>query len=250
MPGLGQGLVPLLRPTLSRTLSMHHEEEASSWPNRGYFAYVQAPATPHEPLSLNCPQDIEISLPDDVLTACGQLPRPQDQPKQQQSATEEGTDVEGDGNEDSPGPLEVIPSVDKREELPPLPPLPPLDVLPTLPVETIFQRTIPSVTPSVTTMPPIKKITPTPVPIAPPAAPPTALPTAAAATSRKRPAAVPTVVAPTSTVSKTAAPPARKKRRGGQRAGTYQCMVNGELYDCPFHYDMVPKSLILSLLTR
>jgi hypothetical protein len=27
-------------------------------------------------------------------------------------------------------------------------------------------------------------------------------------------------------------------------------MVNGELYDCPFHYDMVPKSLILSLLTR
>jgi hypothetical protein len=205
-----------MRPALSRTLSMHNEEEA--WPNSGYFAYVQAPTTPHEPLSLDWTGP-EISLPDDVLTTCGQLPSPQEQ---QPQATEEGTD------EDSPGPLEVTPPLNQHEELPPLPPLPPLDMLPTQPVETIFQR---SVNP-VSTKPPSKKITPTPVPNVSQPAPIVA--------SRKRSTAVASV--------STKAPP-RKKRRG-QRAGTYQCMVNGELYDCPFHYDMVPKSLILSLLTR
>jgi hypothetical protein len=199
---------------------MHnHEEEA--WPNSGYFAYVQAPTTPHEPLSLDWTGP-EISLPDDVLTACGQLPHQQQE--EQPQVTEEGTD------EDSPGPLEVTPLVmNQHEELPPLPPLPPLDMLPTLSVETIFQRPVNPVS----AKPPSKKITPAPVPNVSQPAPTTVAP-------RKRSAVVASV--------STKAPP-RKKRRG-QRAGTYQCMVNGELYDCPFHYDMVPKSLILSLLTR
>jgi hypothetical protein len=222
---------------------MHNEDElwtpaGSTSSNTNYFTHFQAPATPHEPLSLDW-TDLELSLSSDVLALSGQ----QDAAEGTEEASDEGT---ADTRPASPGPLEMTPVM--NEVLPDLPPLPPLDVLPTLPME-VFHRPIPA--PSK----PSKKITPTPAAIVPPPAP-TAASRKRSATAATASASVPSVASGASgKVSKASAsappphPPPRKKRRG-QRAGTYQCMVDGELYDCPFHYDMVPKSLILSLLTR
>ena len=211
---------------------MHNEDDTN------YFAHFQAPATPHEPLSLDW-ADLELSLSSDVLALSGQ----QDAAEGTEEGSDEGT---ADTRPASPGPLEMTPVMNDQEVLPDLPPLPPLDVLPTLPVE-VFHRPIPA--PSK----PSKKITATPVAIVPPSAP-TAASRKRSATAAAASASVPSVASGASgNVTKASAPthppPPRKKRRG-QRAGTYQCMVDGELYDCPFHYDMVPKSLILSLLTR
>ena len=236
MPGLGMGLVMPFqqqqRPTLSRTLSMHNEDDL--WTpacSSNYFTHFQAPPTPHEPLSLDC-----MGPESDVLALSGH--------SGQQGGTEEAT---ADTRPNSPGPLEVTPVMNDQEELPDLPPLPPLDVLPTLPTE-LFHRPNPDRISKPAPSKPNKKITLTPdAPI----------PTTA---SRKRSAAaaasasVPSVASGASRnatkVSASVPPPPPRKKRRGQRAGTYQCMVDGELYDCPFHYDMVPKSLILSLLTR
>ena len=233
------------RPALSRTLSMHNEDDlwtpaGSTSSNTNYFAHFQAPATPHEPLSLDW-ADLELSLSSDVLALSGQ----QDAAEGAEEGSDEGT---ADTRPASPGPLEMTPVMNDQEVLPDLPPLPPLDVLPTLPVE-VFHRPIPTATKSVPSKP-SKKITPTPAAIVPPTAP-TAASRKRSATAAAASASVPSVASGASgnvTKASASAPP-RKKRRG-QRAGTYQCMVDGELYDCPFHYDMVPKSLILSLLTR
>ena len=218
---------------------MHNEDDlwtpaGSTSSNTNYFAHFQAPATPHEPLSLDW-ADLELSLSSDVLALSGQ----QDAAEGAEEGSDEGT---ADTRPASPGPLEMTPVMNDQEVLPDLPPLPPLDVLPTLPVE-VFHRPIPA--PSK----PSKKITSTHVVIVPPSASRKRSATAASVSARVPSAASVASVNVTKASAPTHPPPPRKKRRG-QRAGTYQCMVDGELYDCPFHYDMVPKSLILSLLTR
>ena len=211
--GLGQGLGQG-RPMLARSTSMYNADDL--WQrssNTSYFTHLQAPTIPHEPLSLTR-MDPEISLPSSNLALTGQQ----------------------ETDEDTAG---ASPS----QELPSLPPLPPLDMLPTLSAE-VFHRPIPDAA-STNHVPSkvSKKLASTPVMT-------TNTPLESIAASRKRPVAIVKDTSVNSVnVNKLALPPPRKKRRG-QRAGTYQCLVDGELFDCPFHYDMVPKSLILSLLTR
>ena len=212
--GLGQG-----RPMLARSTSMYNADDLWQRPsNTNYFTHLQGPTTPpttpHEPLSLNW-LDPEISLPSSNLALTGQQ----------------------ESDEDTAG---ASPS----QELPSLPALPPLDMLPTLSAE-VFHRPIPEATSTNHVLPSkvSKKLASTPVMT-------TITPLESIAASRKRPVAIVKDTSVNSVnVNKLALPPPRKKRRG-QRAGTYQCLVDGELFDCPFHYDMVPKSIILSLLTR
>ena len=222
MPGLGLGLGQGLgqgRPMLARSTSMYNADDLWQRPsNTNYFTHLQGPTTPpttpHEPLSLNWP-DPEISLPSSNLALTGQQ----------------------ETDEDTAG---ASPS----RELPSLPPLPPLDMLPTLSAE-VFHRPIPDAASTNHVLPSkvSKKLASTPVTS-------TNTPLESIAASRKRPVAIVKDTSVNSVnVNKLALPPPRKKRRG-QRAGTYQCLVDGELFDCPFHYDMVPKSIILSLLTR
>ena len=97
---------------------MHNEDDTN------YFTHFQAPATPHEPLSLDW-ADLELSLSSDVLALSGQ----QDAAEGTEEGSDEGT---ADTRPASPGPLEMTPVMNDQEVLPDLPPLPPLDVLPTL----------------------------------------------------------------------------------------------------------------------
>ena len=248
MPGLGlggglSGFQPhqQQRPTLYRTFSQVDftgaEDEDYPSASGAPDPADSRPTTPHEPLSL----DFEGPL--EVRPAASSTSPPH-----------------------SPGPLEAPL---ESEFLPPLPPLssstypgqlltPALSTGPFTPTlqllsdDNIFHRQVPQRT---STQTQVRRITPTPLP-APTAA------TSSSATGRKRYA--PSSSSSTSTASgavttsvsrenvataPTPTAPARKKRRG-QRAGTYQCLYKGELYECPHGCDIVPKDWLYSVMSR
>ena len=173
----------------------------------------------------------DLSLPDGFFDKCTSIT----------STTHEDVDDTQDGRPFISGsddlPLEATyPSSETDPPLEQLPflPLPSLPFLP--PLEAL---------PSTTTVNSIKQPPSKPAQKAPQKQPSASRLTTTAVsgtTTRKR-------VSPPTETPTPPTQPARKKRRG-QRAGTYQCLINGELYDCPFHYDIVPKSLIMSMLTR
>ena len=159
----------------------------------------------------------DLSLPDGFFDKCTSIT----------STTHEDVDDTQDGRPSGSDDLPLEATYPSSETDPPLEQLP---FLPPLPSLNLPLEALPSTTVSIK-QPPTK-----------PAKKAPQLPTASRTITRKRlPSPNETPTPPTQ--------PARKKRRG-QRAGTYQCLINGELYDCPFHYDIVPKSLIMSMLTR
>ena len=163
----------------------------------------------------------DLSLPDGFFDKCTSIT----------STTHEDVDDTQDGRPSGSDDLPLEATYPSSETDPPLEQLPFLPPLPPLPSLNPPLEALPSTTVSIK-QPPTK-----------PAKKAPQLPAASRTITRKR------LPSPNETTPTPPTQPTRKKRRG-QRAGTYQCLINGELYDCPFHYDIVPKSLIMSMLTR
>ena len=231
MPGLGSGLGigGFVRPALERTFSfagspasmLSHTESnalslATGMENEGT---TTSPATPHEPLSLDwAGTTLELDL-DDL------------------APFNQAGDSASKAVEEEPALLELA-------ILPPLPLLP---------------ATAPSSAPVADAFitPPKKISTKQVKTVKAPRkkAPPKAASLDNIIATRAVPQTAPTrrispePVAPVEAATAPARQPARKKRRHMvQRPGTYQCMVQGELFDCPHGFDIVKKAFMYNVL--
>jgi len=250
MPGLGLSghsggslYGGMSRPGLSRSLSMHPdqevelsfvEEEGEEEAQLEGGAFSSSCPTPYEALSLSWPAD--------------------DHPQQEPSRPA------------SPSPLDQTP--DQEHALAALPPalplLPPIETAPLGgPLTRSFSQFLQNADSKY--FRPINGATLKPTAAATSAPKsyrrivPNAVPSTPATSSRnnKRPRT-------TESLASTSAPapppatapvlagvvPAPRKKRRGMRPGTYMCLYKGELYECPHGCDIVEKGLLYDLLRR
>jgi hypothetical protein len=202
-----------------------------------------APVTPHEPLSLEW-DSVRLQMELDGLPTLGQT-EPSDSGKMTKEEEKE---------EEEPALLQEL------VMLPPLPSLPAATISSVLPDTFITppkKTTSKSSTKANTTRAPRKKAASSSFSSSSSSSSSsskTPLPLDNLIATRTVPQTAPTRRISPESISAVAAveavrQPARKKRRHMvQRTGTYQCLVQGELFDCPHGFDIVKKAFMYNVL--